>query len=160
MSMRVAFYKVDDGRLCAWTALIPKRRPLPGTTMAAGRDLPHDLAQFVVESTLGLRSGSGAALDRRDLRERPAPSHEPGRQVISTHHAALVATERVVNAPRGRVARQGGDSGGSGLDDARPLAVAARRGGAPRGVGSRPRGRAARGGEGVERERHVLPPSR
>ena len=31
------FYKVDEGRLCAW----------------GGGDLPHDLAQFVVESTLG-----------------------------------------------------------------------------------------------------------
>jgi hypothetical protein len=44
MSMRVAFYKVDDGRRCAWTARIPGRRPFPGSTMASGRDLPHDLA--------------------------------------------------------------------------------------------------------------------
>ena len=99
MSMRVAFYKVDDGRLCAWTALIPKRRPLQGTTMAAGRDLPHDLAQFVVESTLGLRCGFWGLLSIgatfESVRRRPT---KPGRQVISTHHAALVATERVVNA--------------------------------------------------------------
>jgi len=48
------FYKVDEGRLCAWTATCPRRRPLQGTTMASGRgDLPHDLAQLVVESTLG-----------------------------------------------------------------------------------------------------------
>jgi hypothetical protein len=98
MSMQVAFSKVDDGRLCAWTARIPKRRPLPGTTMASGRDLPHDLAQFVVESTLGLSSGfwgllaMGATFE--SVRRRPT---NPGRRVIRTHHAALVATEHVVN---------------------------------------------------------------
>jgi hypothetical protein len=99
MSMQIAFYKVDDGRLCAWTALIPRRRPLQGTTMAAGRDLPHDLAQFVVESTLGLRYGFWGLLSIgatfESVRRRPT---KPGRRVISTHHAALVATERVVNA--------------------------------------------------------------
>lgn len=109
MSMRVAFYKVDDGRLCAWIARIPKRRPLQGSTMASGRDLPHDLAQFVVESTLGLPSGfwgllaMGATFE--SVRRRPT---NPGRQVIRTHHAGLVATEHIVNghvgAWRARVA--------------------------------------------------------
>ena len=97
--MRVAFYKVDDGRLCAWTAGIPKRRPLQGTTMATGRDLPHDLAQFVVESALGLRYGLWGLLSIgatfESVRRRPT---KPGRRVIRAHHATLVATERVVNA--------------------------------------------------------------
>ena len=57
--MRVAFYKVDDGRLCSWTATRPKGKPFQGTTMASGSGLPHDLAQFVVEATLGFREGSG-----------------------------------------------------------------------------------------------------
>ena len=48
MDMHVEFYKVDEGRLCAWVATPPKRKPFQGTTMASGRDLPHDLAQFVV----------------------------------------------------------------------------------------------------------------
>jgi hypothetical protein len=54
--MRVAFHKVD-GRLCAWVAAPPKRKRFQGTTMASGRDLPHDLAQFVVEDVLGLQHG-------------------------------------------------------------------------------------------------------
>jgi hypothetical protein len=48
--MQVAFYKVHDGRLCAWKAAPPRRKRFQGTTMASGRDLPHDLAQFVVNS--------------------------------------------------------------------------------------------------------------
>jgi len=57
MGMQVVFYKVDNGRLCAWVATPPKRKRFQGTTMASGRDLPHDLAQFVVEATLGLQHG-------------------------------------------------------------------------------------------------------
>ena len=57
MGMQVVFYKVDNGRLCAWVAVPPKRKRFQGTTMASGRDLPHDLAQFVVEATLGRQHG-------------------------------------------------------------------------------------------------------
>ena len=57
MRMRVEFYRSDDGRTCGWVATPPHRRPFEGTTMAAGRDLPHDLAQFVIESALDLREG-------------------------------------------------------------------------------------------------------
>jgi hypothetical protein len=99
MGMQVGFSKVDEGRLCAWTATCPKRRLLQGTTMASGRDLPHDLAQFVVESTLGLHHGfwgllaNGATFE--SVRRRRT---KPGQQVIRRHHGALMATERVVNA--------------------------------------------------------------
>ena len=55
--MQVAFYKVDEGRLCGWAAASLKRKRFQGTTMASGRDLPHDLAQFVVEEALGLECG-------------------------------------------------------------------------------------------------------
>ncbi len=97
--MRIAFYKVDGGRLCAWTAQVSKHRPFQGTTMASGRNLPHDLAQFVAESTLGLPLGfwgllAGGATFESVRRRRT----KPGRRVISTHRAALIATEHVVNA--------------------------------------------------------------
>jgi hypothetical protein len=98
MGMQVAFHKVDGGRLCGWTAQIPRHRPFQGTTMASGRNLPHDLAQFVVESVLGLPYGfwgllaSGATFE--SVRRRPT---QPGRRVISTHRAALMATEHAVN---------------------------------------------------------------
>ena len=99
MGMQVVFYKVDEGRLCAWRAQIPKRRPFEGTTMASGRSLPHDLAQFVVESTLRLPHGfwgllaAGATFESVRSRRRT----RPGRQMIRTHHAALVTTEHLVN---------------------------------------------------------------
>ncbi len=100
MGMQVAFYKVDNGRLCAWMASPPKRKRFQGTTMASGRDLPHDLAQFVVESTLGLQHGfwglvaSGATFKSVPGRRRT----QPGQQLIRSHSEALVATERLVNA--------------------------------------------------------------
>jgi hypothetical protein len=67
--------------------------------MAAGRDVPHDLTQFVIERTLDIRDGfwgllahggSFASVPGR----RPT---EPGRALVRAHHAALVATEEVVN---------------------------------------------------------------
>src|SRR5262249_25997752 len=97
--MHVTFYKVDGGRLCSWTAIMPKGKPFQGTTMAAGSSLPHDLAQFVVEATLGLEEGfwglpaNGATFESVVGRSRT----NPGRQLIRAHHDALVATERLVN---------------------------------------------------------------
>jgi hypothetical protein len=58
--MRIFFQRSGDGRLCSWRAELPGRRRIMGSTMAArsGRtDLPHDLAQFVVEAGLGLEHG-------------------------------------------------------------------------------------------------------
>src|SRR5262249_47607941 len=98
--MQIAFSKVDDGRLCAWTAAPPKRKRFRGTTMASGRDLPHDLAQLVVETTLGLRHGfwgllaNGATFESVVGRRRT----QPGRQIIRDHREALHATEQLVNA--------------------------------------------------------------
>ncbi len=110
MSMPVAFYKVDDGRLCAWVAAPPKRKPFQGTTMASGRDLPHDLAQLVVEATLGLQHGfwgllaNGATFRSVVGRRRT----QPGQRLISVHREALHATEHLANVTwlrGGRVAR-------------------------------------------------------
>jgi hypothetical protein len=58
--MKVMFSKCDGGRLCTWRAELPKHRQILGSTMgtrAARTDLPHDLAQFVVEVTLGPEEG-------------------------------------------------------------------------------------------------------
>ena len=97
--MHVTFYKVDDGRLCSWTATRPKSKPFPGTTMASGSNLPHDLAQFVVEATLSFQEGfwgllaNGATFESVAGRRRT----RPGRQLIRAHHDALVETEHLVN---------------------------------------------------------------
>jgi hypothetical protein len=100
MGMQVVFYKVDNGRLCAWVAAPPKRKRFQGTTMASGRDLPHDLAQFVVEATLGLQHGfwgllaNGATFKSVVGRRRT----QPGQQLIRVHREALNATEHLANA--------------------------------------------------------------
>jgi hypothetical protein len=89
LAMEVVFYKGDEGRLCGWTAAPPKRRRFQGTTMASGRDLPHDLAQFVVEATLGLATGSGACSQRG----RPSRAF-PGAAVRSRANSLFVRTVR------------------------------------------------------------------
>ena len=100
MTLAVFFYKVDDGRLCAWRANRPRQKPFLGSTMASGRDLPHDLAQFVVESTLGLRHGfwnllaSGASFKSVPGRRRT----KPGLRLVADNKDALNVVEGIVNA--------------------------------------------------------------
>jgi hypothetical protein len=100
--MQVMFSKSDDGRLCSWRAELPKHGRLQGSTMAARAshtDLPHDLAQFVVEAALGLEEGfwnlvaNGATF--KSLGRRPT---KPGRQLIADHRAELNQAEGIVNA--------------------------------------------------------------
>jgi hypothetical protein len=71
-----------------------------GTTMASGRDLPHDLAQFVVEQTLGLEHGFWGVLARGG-RFKSVPGRRqtaPGRQTIRSYRAQLEEAEALVNA--------------------------------------------------------------
>src|SRR5205085_8343954 len=100
MEMRVEFYKGGEGRLCGWVAAPPKRRPFQGTTMAAGRDLPHDLTQFVVERALGIRDGFWGVLAHGGsfASVRGRRPTQPGRALVRAHTTGLVAAEGVVNA--------------------------------------------------------------
>jgi hypothetical protein len=98
--MLVAFYKADEGRLCGWRATPRRRRCFEGTTMASGGDLPHDLAQFVVEQALGLEDGFWGLLARGATfmsvpGRRPT---EPGREIIRANRARLEEAEAIVNA--------------------------------------------------------------
>ena len=99
MLMRVEFYKAGDGRLCGWVATPPHRRALQGSTMAAGRDLPHDLVQFTIERALDVHAGfwgllaHGASFASVPGR-RPT---RPGRELARAHNASLMAVEGVVN---------------------------------------------------------------
>lgn len=66
--------------------------------MAAGGDVPHDLATFVVEAALGIEHGFWGCLAEgatfRSLRRRRT---EPGVEVIRRHEATLDDAERRVN---------------------------------------------------------------
>ncbi|AHG88151.1 hypothetical protein J421_0614 [Gemmatirosa kalamazoonensis] len=99
MDMRIDFYKGDEGRLCWWVATPPGRRAFEGTTMAAGRDLPHDLAQFVIESALDLREGFwGLLANGASFKSVPGRrATQPGLRLVRAHHDALLATEGIVN---------------------------------------------------------------
>lgn len=97
--MQVAFIKLEQGRLCGWTAHPRKRKPFQGTIMAAGAHLPHDLAQFVVERELGLERGfwgllaAGASFKTVPGRKMT----EPGRQLVRDHSDELNRVEGIVN---------------------------------------------------------------
>ena len=94
MIMRVEFYKGDDGRLCGWIATPPHRRAFQGSTMAAGRDLPHDLAQFTIERALDVRDGFWA----RSFASVPGRrSTRQGLAIVRAYRGALVAIESIVN---------------------------------------------------------------
>jgi hypothetical protein len=67
--------------------------------MASGRDLPHDLAQFVVEEMFGLEWGFWGLL-AKGATFKSVPGRRPtrpGRRVITEHRAQLDNAEGLVN---------------------------------------------------------------
>jgi hypothetical protein len=96
--VQVRFEKGKGGRSCGWVALRPPRTRVPGPTMVAGGDVPHDLATYVIEEVLGIEHGfwgcvaEGATF--RTLGRRRTPQ---GRAVIERHAAELDEAERRVN---------------------------------------------------------------
>lgn len=94
--MTVTFHK--RGRVCGWTALRPPRSIVPGPTMAAGGDLPHDLTTFVIEKALGFEHGFwgcvAAGATFRSLGRKRTPQ---GKAVISRHLDELDVAEGRVN---------------------------------------------------------------
>ena len=94
--MTVTFRRV--GRGCAWEALRPPRTRVPGPTMAAGADLPHDLYTFVIERELGLRHGFwGCVADGATFRTLGRKRTPRGKAVIDRHVTDLDEAERRVN---------------------------------------------------------------
>jgi len=96
--MEITFTKGKGGRSCAWTAIRPPRTRVPGPTMAAGGDVPHDLATYVVEAALGIEHGFwGCVADGATFKTLGRKRTPQGRQVIARHAAALDAAEVQVN---------------------------------------------------------------
>jgi hypothetical protein len=95
--MQVTFTK--GRRTCGWQALRPPRTRVPGPTMAAGGDLPHDLVTFVIERELGIDRGFWGSVAEgatfRSLRRKRTPQ---GRAVIDRNRPALDDAEQRVNA--------------------------------------------------------------
>lgn len=94
--MTVTFRRLP--RVCAWTALRPPRTKVPGSTMAVGKDLPHDLATFVIERELGLEHGFwgcvAAGATFRSLGRKRTPQ---GKAVIASRVTHLDTAEVQVN---------------------------------------------------------------
>lgn len=101
--MEVAFRRIDDkgpGRgICYWDAVRAKRTRVPGTAMAAGTGLPHDLAQYVVEAAAGIRHGFwGCVEEGATFKSTGRRRTQPGRDVIVRHRRDLDDSEAVANA--------------------------------------------------------------
>jgi len=97
MEMSVEFYRA--ARTCGWIATPPHRRPFQGSTMAAGRDLPHDLVQFTIERALDIRDGFWGLL-AHGASFASVPGRKPtqeGRALARQYHGALDRVEGIVN---------------------------------------------------------------
>ena len=96
--MRVEFYKRENkGRVLAgWDATRSKRTRVPGTTMAAGKSIPHDLAQYVIEASAGYRNGFWDLVARgATFKSTGRRRTKPGRAVIATHRHQLAGAEQL-----------------------------------------------------------------
>lgn len=96
--MEVTFRKHEDNgrRACSWEAVRAKRVRVLGPYMAVGRDLPHDLAQYVVEAATGHRHGFWELVEQgATFRSTGRRRTRPGREVIASHRAELDASEEV-----------------------------------------------------------------
>lgn len=94
--MTVTFRR--QARTCGWMALRPPRTVVPGSTMAAGADLPHDLATFVIELALGIEHGFwGCVADGATFRSLGRRRTPQGTAVIRRHVADLDVAEARVN---------------------------------------------------------------
>jgi hypothetical protein len=96
--MIVGFSKLErNGRQSVyWEAVRGTRTRVPGSFMAAGRDLPHDLAQYVIETATHYENGfwelvaKGATFNSTGRKVT-----KPGRAVIAGHRAALIGSEQL-----------------------------------------------------------------
>jgi len=110
MRMQVGFYKVDDGRLCAWMAAPPK----PASAFRDHNETSRTTWPSSSSRRLSCNADSGDCLPTGDLQERRrTPPHAAG---SAAHPCALSGAERhrtCRERSRGCVANRGFDSGWS-----------------------------------------------
>lgn len=96
--MEVQFTKSGGGRTCSWVALRPPRSRVPGPSMAAGGDVPHDLATFLIEEVLAIDHGFwGCVAEGATFKSLGRKRTERGRAVIERHRDELERAEALVN---------------------------------------------------------------
>jgi hypothetical protein len=96
--VRVEFYKSENhGRqLSGWDATRGKRTKVPGTVMAAGRGIPHDLAQYIIEASTGYRHGFWELVAKgATFNSIGRWRTKPGRALIAEHRAELAGAEQL-----------------------------------------------------------------
>ena len=98
--MRVEFFKPSEKRRsCAWTAFRGKRTVVPGTVMAVGGGLPHDLAQYVIEAATRYEHGFwGLVAMGATFKSTGRKRTKPGRAVIADHRQQLIDSEALAGA--------------------------------------------------------------
>lgn len=97
-AVEITFTKGKGGRTCSWEARRPPRTRVPGPTMAAGGDIPHDLATYVVEDALGIDHGFwGCVADGATFKTLGRRRTPQGKAVIAQHAPALDEAEVRVN---------------------------------------------------------------
>jgi hypothetical protein len=92
--VHVEFYKMEthERRLSAWEATRSKRTKVPGTVMAEGKTIPHDLAQFVIEASTGYQHGFwGLVAQGTTFKSTGRRRTKPGRSLIADHRDELAA---------------------------------------------------------------------
>ena len=99
--MRVSFFKHDEAkRICGWEAVRGKRTRVPGAFMGYGTDLPHDLAQYVVEAATGYDKGFwGLVANGATFKSTGRRRTKQGRGLIAVHRAELARSEDLANLP-------------------------------------------------------------
>lgn len=96
--MHVEFYKRENkGRVfVGWDATRNKRTRVPGTCMAAGKGIPHDLAQYVIEASAGYHNGFWDLVARgATFKSTGRRRTKPGRAVIAAHRDELAGAEKL-----------------------------------------------------------------
>jgi hypothetical protein len=94
----VAFSKRErNGRQSVyWEAVRGKRTRVPGTVMAAGLDLPHDVAQYVIEAATQYENGFWELVAKgATFKSTGRKPTKPGRALIADHRRALIGSEQL-----------------------------------------------------------------